>query len=408
MKKLFTTALLMVIVSTFSLYSNWERCGGSGMVDTAKFRAVTTSGTNIYASIYYGAPNYGIYFSSDNGNTWAAKNKGMESDTVYTILVEGNNIFAGTYKKGGLKFSNDGGSSWVVKNKGLLDSMIVSLTSKDSFVYAGTINSGMFVSSDSGKTWLPRNTGFGSSLYVRALIFVGDNLYAGTYKDGIFMSTDNGSNWTCKTGLLVSEFMNVNSFTLNGQYLFAGTQLYGVFISSDYGDNWQAISGLSKFSNTNCLSNKGNNLFIGTPSNGVYLSTDNGTTCNTINDGMATNNEYVRQLAINDDYIFAATNSGLYRRKLSEIITDVADNKKQDKEIKVFPNPVKDFIEIGLPSSNQSPKIKIYSVEGIEVYSKPSEGLNPSEGYKIDVSSFAPGVYYVKVGDRVLRFVKIC
>jgi len=38
---------------------------------------------------------------------------------------------------------------------------------------------------------------------------------------------------------------------------------------------------------------------------------------------------------------------------------------------------------------------------------KPSEGFKPSEGYKIDVSRFPPGVYYVKVGIRVCRFIKI-
>jgi len=41
------------------------------------------------------------------------------------------------------------------------------------------------------------------------------------------------------------------------------------------------------------------------------------------------------------------------------------------------------------------------------VYQEPSEGLKPSEGYKIDVSNFSAGVYYVKVGDRVLKFIKI-
>ena len=50
---------------------------------------------------------------------------------------------------------------------------------------------------------------------------------------------------------------------------------------------------------------------------------------------------------------------------------------------------------------------KIYSIEGILVYQEPSEGLKPSEGYKIDVSNFTAGVYYVKVGDRVLKFIKI-
>ena len=38
---------------------------------------------------------------------------------------------------------------------------------------------------------------------------------------------------------------------------------------------------------------------------------------------------------------------------------------------------------------------------------KMSDTFEVSDIYKIDVSCFAPGVYYVKVGIRVCRFVKI-
>ena len=45
---------------------------------------------------------------------------------------------------------------------------------------------------------------------------------------------------------------------------------------------------------------------------------------------------------------------------------------------------------------------------GVAVHhmTEPSEGFKPSEGYNIDVSNFVSGVYYVKVGDSVCRFVK--
>ena len=84
------------------------------------------------------------------------------------------------------------------------------------------------------------------------------------------------------------------------------------------------------------------------------------------------------------------------------------NNKNQpDFELKLFPNPVESEISLKFPQEYRTSLIKIYSVEGILVYQEPSEGFKPSEGYKIDVSGFASGVYYVLVKDKVLRFVKI-
>jgi len=77
------------------------------------------------------------------------------------------------------------------------------------------------------------------------------------------------------------------------------------------------------------------------------------------------------------------------------------------KIFSILPNPAESYIYINLPSEFLTEKIKIYSIEGILVY-QTSDILKMSDvSAKIDVSRFTAGVYYVMVGARVCRFIKI-
>lgn len=77
-------------------------------------------------------------------------------------------------------------------------------------------------------------------------------------------------------------------------------------------------------------------------------------------------------------------------------ITDVSEGNSFSG-ISLFPNPVSDFINIISDAGN---KVEIYSVLGEKLII--SEDKN-----RIDVSGLLPGVYFVKIGDRVEKFVKL-
>jgi hypothetical protein len=65
----------------------------------------------------------------------------------------------------------------------------------------------------------------------------------------------------------------------------------------------------------------------------------------------------------------------------------------------VFPNPASDFVEFDL---NFVGEAVIYNLFGeIEVSTK-TEG----DKYRIDISGLAAGVYFIRVGDRVQKFIK--
>ena len=79
--------------------------------------------------------------------------------------------------------------------------------------------------------------------------------------------------------------------------------------------------------------------------------------------------------------------------------TDVPEPQKPNN-FTIFPNPVESEISLSFPPEYQTSQIKIYSVEGIEV-------LENEYKNKIDVSKLSTGVYYIMVGDKVVRFIKL-
>jgi len=75
-----------------------------------------------------------------------------------------------------------------------------------------------------------------------------------------------------------------------------------------------------------------------------------------------------------------------------------------DDNIIIFPNPASDYIEI----SGVVGVVKLFDVLGIEVSTSPSATLYGDEGSKVrvDVSGLAPGVYFVKIGSLISKFIK--
>ncbi len=73
----------------------------------------------------------------------------------------------------------------------------------------------------------------------------------------------------------------------------------------------------------------------------------------------------------------------------------------------IYPNPASDFIEIKLniEASLIASELQIFNMLGIEMMSV-GIGLDLSS-QRIDVSGLPSGVYYIKIGDRVEKFVKM-
>ena len=97
-----------------------------------------------------------------------------------------------------------------------------------------------------------------------------------------------------------------------------------------------------------------------------------------------------------------------------EIISDIQD-KVDNNQMLLSPNPAEDFIEITKPTEGLEPTevssnaVRIFNVFG-EMVSTSVCSADTSAGggqLRIDVTGLPSGVYFVRVGDKVGKFVKI-
>jgi len=77
----------------------------------------------------------------------------------------------------------------------------------------------------------------------------------------------------------------------------------------------------------------------------------------------------------------------------------------------LFPNPVKDFINISYNIPAQagipSPKVKIYNMQGQLVLNSPFEkGGRGIDSQQINIEQLKPGVYFVKIGKATKKIIK--
>jgi len=385
MKKI---VLLLIFISFQTSHTQWELC--SNKLDGGWISFLESRDSIVYAGIQ----GDGIFRSTDYGNLWTKKIKGLTNTFVNSLAISGNNIIAGsTYvgSGGSIFLSTDNCNTWSIKDTGIQGSNIQSLTIKGNVMLAGS-NQGLFSSADSGNTWT-KNNKLQSDINVSIVAVSGKVIHAVT-NNGVYYSKDDGKTWIRNSYYF--EYITVNCLLPVNNLIFAGTD-DGIFQSTDNGINWtqKKISG-----NIHSLAVLGKNIFAGTRT-GVYLYTDNGVSYTIKNIGLS--NILINSLVISGEYILAGTDDGLFRAKLSDlIISDVPVTKQTTPDFQIFPNPALDFIEISDINLITNQNINIYNLLGeCVIFLFPVPNTN-----KIDISALTTGVYYLKIGNEIKMFVK--
>jgi photosystem II stability/assembly factor-like uncharacterized protein len=256
-------------------------------------------------TVYAGTGGAGIFLSPDRGGHWQSADTGLASVYVRAIGYEGSQLFVGlsVNKYTALTYvSSNGGKNWVEADSGIRGQTrdVLCFSMLDGALYAGS-NLGLFRSVDSGKTWVNFNLG-----YVNGLALIGSNLFLGADL-GAFETTNSGLSWNeIDDGM---GFTWVTSMEIMGKNLFAGTYFGGIYSSKDEGDNW-SYSGLS-YMDITCIATSGTMLYASVDPYGVYVSSDSGATWDTNNSGL--NNLNVHSIAAEGSYVFAGTEDGVYR-----------------------------------------------------------------------------------------------
>ena len=91
-------------------------------------------------------------------------------------------------------------------------------------------------------------------------------------------------------------------------------------------------------------------------------------------------------------------NNFMHAFGISTLHTGISGVVKSDYRLVVTPNPATDILKLNFPGVNRT-RIEIYSLIGEQMRYE-------NQGNEIDISGFPDGMYFLKYGEEVVRFVK--
>ncbi len=235
----------------------------------------------------YPGPSFGMYKSTDGGNTWKEINSGLNTpliniNCITVHPINSNIVYVGSWRDGIYKTTN-GGESWEPISGGLVSLDVRSLAidlKNPEIVYVGLAEgAGIFKTTNGGEYWEGINSGIqvecpsflqrvgqvkpgvsltktkrltGKDYYsipwtnIKSIVIDPINseiVYAADYSLGVYMSTDGGISWDTINDGLSTKAVNSMAISANGKILYAATSGEGVF-RLDFGES-KASSGKS-------------------------------------------------------------------------------------------------------------------------------------------------------------------
>ncbi|MDT3740263.1 MAG: T9SS type A sorting domain-containing protein [Candidatus Kapabacteria bacterium] len=405
MKK-FVLLIFLYAINLQGLFAEWNQvCSFDGEFIYDMFKK---------DKFIFAATSNGIYRSSGYALIWLDKSGGITKPDIRKLILFDNNIYACSYG-GGVYVSTDNGEVWIEKNNGLTNKKVFSIASLNNYIFAYTMD-GMFVSSDKGENWIFKNNGLPEgNMYDVSLLCMtvkGNTIFIGaSWGKGIYSSTDFGNNWIPKSKGLADSNLSIYSFCVHNNLIYAGTY-NGIIVSSDNGENWkqknQGITGhfITSFATIDHY------IFTTAYKDGIYQSSDSGD--NWTRKSYFLTDTALSSLIFTDTKLFAGSYAGtIFVSKLSDLgIVSSVEDKNTENGWNIYPNPAGDYIEISVSNKVLKPfaetdKVQIFDILGMEVITTPCPLLVKEGKMQIDISHLQSGVYYINIGDRVEKFMKM-
>ncbi len=229
-----------------------------------------------FANVYAVSSDFGLFRSSDLGDSWIELSKTLPDKIFYNDLViaPNGNLLLSANAIGGFYLSSDDGQTWTMLeefDRTLVKALILSPRGD---LIAGTMNGGLYRSQDNGVTWQILRTGLPNLTLLSSLAVLGKQHLFAAGISNIHRSSDGGDSWTVADlkGELEQEV--VYDFADNGLGRYFVCTNEGVYISEDEGQSWRSISKNIAIRDTRALAlSPEGHLLAGTESRGIYRST---------------------------------------------------------------------------------------------------------------------------------------
>jgi ligand-binding sensor domain-containing protein len=284
---------------------NWEQ-----MPAAIKLAAVEKGGGTIQG---------GVFRSDSDGLTWQTASQGLPNSNILCLVAQGNLLFAGTPDKGIFR-SKDNGQTWEAANEGLLSMNILALhiaddDNPDAFngaIFAGTPNGGVYRSKDQGQNWVMISSG---KVQSRRITSTTPEIWE-----------------SIKIGLpntVVRTILTYRAFSRN--HIIVGTD-EGIYRSTNLGQSWEPSRALSTAPSLDrtfwvetatktiytLIQIVGSTRIVAGTDRGIITSPNNGRDWNIRFDlENILINRAIFSLAQDNDFLYAGTDQGIYRRSLS-------------------------------------------------------------------------------------------
>ena len=300
-------------------------------------------------TIFFAANGNGIFRSTNKGASWTLINTGFSGAYFHCLAVSDSILFAAVGKH--VFYSTDNAATWDTMltlttarfgasywdNESIASIVAFSDGKGGTIVYVGLgYLPDSFYSTDL-KNWTEVSGGLPIDVTTHSLdplVNSGQYLIGACGKWGMFRCVSGGGWLQITSAHYVTVGNYVDVLTASGANVFAAatSSTYSdpkTFVSTDYGASWVS----SVWQNVSALAVSGENVFAGTAA-GVFLSVDTCKSWIQINTGLSDTS--VSLLVVHDSCLFAAIGSGLWRRRLSEIIASIQPNLGLSKDSMSF------------------------------------------------------------------------
>lgn len=339
---------------SWNFLSSIEHVGISNVIEVSDILILTTFWVSIWP-----VDRPAIFRSSDFGLSWYNVLNAYYG--TQSVVFLNNTIYIDC--DGKIYFSTDTGATWSrLYSDTVFNNIVGYLVGYDNVLYAAVRGNSLYRSDDFGLTWEKINVPFSSEFF--SIVPRASELYVGTSKEGFYFSTDKGINWSSANQGL-PESVSIKILHLHQNYLIGSID-----------------SNLQK---------------------SVYVYDIGAAYWRNFNDGLSINmGDMIWDIKTNDQYVFVVVDSTIWRRPLSDLITNIPQYNEVPSKIILHPNSPNPFnsnttISFEVKDSRYV-TLMIYDHLGRSVSSIFYGYVTPGfYSFKWNAYNQASGIYFVKL-----------